>query len=135
MRDGRCNVKGIVFFGTPFQESNLANYASYAELVHFLGGNASLINNLKSKSNELATITQKFKQVQTDHSIEILVYDENKPLYKRLQRFGVSYHQFDPVLFRMSNAEFFSRKLHMSPQKAPLTTGSSLSHSMLTIRA
>ena len=136
MRDGQCNVKGIVFFGTPFQWSGQTDDTSYARLAEMLGGDASLIDSLKSKPKALATIIQKFKKLRTKHNIDILIYESQpyyQPQHEPLLHFGVSYYQVTPFPFRISKTEFFPRELRLSPQMAPLTTGSRLSHSILTM--
>jgi hypothetical protein len=102
MRDGQCNVKGIVFFGTPFQGSGQADDGSYAGLVEILGGNASLVKSLKSKTKALATITQKFKQVRTKHNIDVLIYESQlhpPPHHESLLHFAVSYRRITPFPF------------------------------------
>ncbi|KAH0562873.1 hypothetical protein GP486_002523 [Trichoglossum hirsutum] len=88
MRGGKCDVKGIVFFGTPFQGSDMASVASHAGgLLGLLGGNSALISSLKSKSEGLATITERFKQVQNIYGINLIIYYESEPFRKRLVPF------------------------------------------------
>jgi hypothetical protein len=133
MRGGKCNVKGIVFFGTPFQGSDMANVASYAGgLLRLLGGNSALISNLKSKSEGLTTITERFKQVQNIYGINLIIYYESEPLHKRLLPFMVSCRQVSLILARMSKTKVFPRQPQPSPQKAALPIFATLSHSKLT---
>jgi hypothetical protein len=81
MRNGKCIVKGIVFFGTPFQGSLLADYATHAgHLVKLLGADKTLLQSLKMNNKELAQITGKFSQVRETHDIKLLIYFECKPL-------------------------------------------------------
>ena len=81
MKDGRCVVKGIVFFGTPFQGSKLADFVTYSErLVDFLEADKELLKSLRMNNDELNEITGKIKQIRQVHDIKILIYYESQPL-------------------------------------------------------
>ncbi|KAK0628411.1 hypothetical protein B0T17DRAFT_152656 [Bombardia bombarda] len=74
-------VKGMFFFGTPFDGSNLANHAS--TIIRFLKGNQVLIENLKEKSSDLTNIVAKFNQIRSDEKtgISIMICYEKQPMY------------------------------------------------------
>ncbi|KAK3330784.1 hypothetical protein B0H66DRAFT_74682 [Apodospora peruviana] len=80
-QNGLCLVKGVFFFGTPFEGSKLANNAS--RIVKFLRGNEALIESLKVHSSELAAIVGKFDQVRSnpDTKIPILIAYEMRPMF------------------------------------------------------
>ncbi|KAK5653066.1 hypothetical protein OQA88_9352 [Cercophora sp. LCS_1] len=80
-QNGQCLVKGVFFFGTPFEGSKLANNASL--IVKFLKGNTSLMDSLRIRSNDLTTIVAKFNQLRSDSEtkIPILIAYEMQPMY------------------------------------------------------
>ena len=91
MKDGKCIVKGIVFFGTPFQGSRVADFVTYSEgLVDFLEADKELLKSLRMNNNELNEITGRIKQIRQVHGIRILIYYESQPLLiKKLFGFRV----------------------------------------------
>lgn len=80
-RDGQSLVKGIFFFGTPFEGSQIANHGS--KFVKFLGGNSLLINSLKDHAEDLTDIVPQFAQLQNslNSKIAVCVACETQPLY------------------------------------------------------
>jgi hypothetical protein len=80
-KDGQCLVKAVFFFGTPFEGSKLANFAS--KIVKFLGGNGALIDSMKDHAKDLATIVGQFNQIRNDEEtkIPIFIAYEKQPLY------------------------------------------------------
>ncbi|KAK0718730.1 hypothetical protein B0T21DRAFT_55204 [Apiosordaria backusii] len=80
-QNDECLVKGIFFFGTPFEGSKLADNASL--ILKFLNKNSHLLDSLKAKSNELADIVAKFSQLrsQPHTNIPILIAYEGLPIY------------------------------------------------------
>ena len=81
MKNGRCIVKGVVFFGTPFQGSSFADLVTYSErLVDFLEADKELLKSLRMNNEELNEITGKMKQVRQVHDIKVLIYYESQPL-------------------------------------------------------
>ncbi|KAI9714109.1 MAG: hypothetical protein M1828_001231 [Chrysothrix sp. TS-e1954] len=90
-RDGRCIVKGVAFFGTPFQGSPIANYMlPIAKIMGKLGRNQSLIPSLVWKDPYLAQINGEYGQLQKLHRIDMRIFTENLPLYKRPIRLVVT---------------------------------------------
>jgi hypothetical protein len=76
-----CKVKGVIFFGTPFRGSVVANRVLlFKELGKYFNYNIELVKSLKSHSKELATIATCFNQVEEEHKIEPLIYYENRRL-------------------------------------------------------
>ncbi|KAK4171898.1 hypothetical protein QBC36DRAFT_382216 [Triangularia setosa] len=82
-QNDECLVKGIFFFGTPFEGSKLADNASL--ILKFLNKNSQLLDSLKAKSNELADIVAKFNQLrsQPHTDIPVLIAYEGLPIYGR----------------------------------------------------
>ncbi|KAK0611978.1 hypothetical protein B0T14DRAFT_548929 [Immersiella caudata] len=80
-QDGQCLVKGIFFFGTPFEVSKLANYAS--RIVKFLKGNTALVDSLQVKSSDLTAIVTKFNQLRSgaETKIPLIIAFESLPMY------------------------------------------------------
>ncbi|KAK4197803.1 hypothetical protein QBC40DRAFT_308773 [Triangularia verruculosa] len=80
-QNDECLVKGIFFFGTPFEGSKLADNASL--MLKFLNKNSPLLDSLKAKSNELADIVARFNQLRSHPhtNIPILIAYEGLPIY------------------------------------------------------
>ncbi|KAK3497159.1 uncharacterized protein B0T23DRAFT_437943 [Neurospora hispaniola] len=76
-----CLVKGIFFFGTPFEGSRLARYAS--RIVKFLRGNDTLIESLSIESEDLNTIVARFDQMRNHPRtrIPIVIAYEMQPMF------------------------------------------------------
>jgi hypothetical protein len=92
MRDGECKIKGIAFFGTPFQGSALANIAiRFKDIAKYFDYNIELVQNLKDHSKDLAKITSRFNQVQHRHKIEPLMYYESRRMCNGMWRLVVRY--------------------------------------------
>ena len=130
MKDGRCIVKGIVFFGTPFQGSKVADFAtSFEGLADFLGANKELLKSLRMNNNELNEMTGKMKQIRQVHDIRILTYYESHPLLiKRL--FGI---KVQGILFGIILANVGKSSHQLSLQRGRSGLDSLPVHSMLII--
>ncbi|KAJ4402710.1 hypothetical protein N0V85_005256 [Neurospora sp. IMI 360204] len=76
-----CLVKGVFFFGTPFEGSRLARYAS--RIVRFLHGNDTLIDSLSIQSEDLNTIVARFDQMRNNPRtrIPIVIAYEMQPMF------------------------------------------------------
>ncbi|KAK3951028.1 hypothetical protein QBC32DRAFT_344984 [Pseudoneurospora amorphoporcata] len=76
-----CLVKGIFFFGTPFEGSRLARYAS--RIAKFLHGNGTLIDSLSIQSEDLNTIIARFDQMRNNPRtrIPIVIAYEMEPMF------------------------------------------------------
>ncbi|KAK4189032.1 hypothetical protein QBC35DRAFT_514333 [Podospora australis] len=75
-----CLVKGIMFFGTPFKGSSLADFSS--TIIRLLGGNTSLIESLKINSGALHNIVGTFNQVRNKAAagMQIVATYEKAPI-------------------------------------------------------
>ncbi|GAB1311439.1 hypothetical protein MFIFM68171_01649 [Madurella fahalii] len=78
---GQCLVKGIIFFGTPFEGSKIANFAH--KFVKVLGGNDTLIDSLRTKSDVLAELVGKFNQLRShpETGFPIIIGYEKSPMF------------------------------------------------------
>jgi hypothetical protein len=90
MHNGECKIKGIVFFGTPFQGSSLANIAiRFKDIARYFEYNVQLVQSLKDHSKDLANITSRFNQVQHQYKIEPLIYHESRRMCNGMWRLVV----------------------------------------------
>jgi hypothetical protein len=80
MRGTECRVKGVVFFGTPFRGSVVANrMLIFKELgKYFKLYNVELVRALRLHSKELADIATCFNQVEAKFRIKPIIYYENR---------------------------------------------------------
>lgn len=79
MHGEECKVKGIIFFGTPFRGSIVANKALWFEgLERRCKYNVDLIRTLKAYSKEASNISMRFIQVEGMYGIEPIIYHENR---------------------------------------------------------
>jgi len=80
-KNGESLVKGIFFFGTPFEGSQIASHAS--KFVKVLGGNTTLIDSLRSHANDLTEIVAQFNQLRSrpESKIAVSIAFEKQPLY------------------------------------------------------
>jgi hypothetical protein len=72
----------MFFFGTPFDGTKLANFAS--PIVKFLRGNNAIIESLKVRSTELRAIVEKFNQLRSNPEtrIPLMITYEMRPMFK-----------------------------------------------------
>jgi len=96
MRGTECKVKGVVFFGTPFRGSVVANRVLiFKELgKYFKLYNVELVRALRLHSKELADIATCFNQVEAKFRIKPIIYYENRRFMNwrkvvRLQFYGL----------------------------------------------
>lgn len=82
MRGPECKVKGVVFFGTPFRGSVVANRVLiFKELGKYFNYNFELVRSLKSHSKDLAGIATCFNQVEAHFGIKPIIYYENRRIF------------------------------------------------------
>lgn len=81
-RTGKCLVRGIVFFGTPFEGSWLANV--FAPIIKLWQGDSSFVMSLRIKNHDVASIVSKFEDVRSkkDYEIPLTIFYEKKKLKK-----------------------------------------------------
>ena len=80
LKSGKCLVRGITFFGTPFHGSRLANLL--APFVQLARGNKQLVSRLKVKNPDVTTIIERFNQLRAEsgYDIPIVCCYEKLPL-------------------------------------------------------
>ncbi|KAI9751645.1 MAG: hypothetical protein M4579_005970 [Chaenotheca gracillima] len=82
----QCLVKGICFFGTPFQGSEAANflypYVNVLAKLYPSPVNAKLVESLKDRSLKLLKIVGQFEQVRKEMDIGLMICYERFPTVK-----------------------------------------------------
>ena len=80
-QSGECVVKGIAFFGTPFQGSRLANFAGRLSfLLRVLPVNMSFIDHLRLKNATVKEIVDEFDALIRRMNLPLLIFYEEKKI-------------------------------------------------------
>ena len=80
-QSGECVVKGIAFFGTPFQGSRLANFAGrLSSLLRVLPVNMSFIDHLRLKNATVKEIVDEFDALIRRMNLPLLIFYEEKKI-------------------------------------------------------
>ena len=98
---GECVVKGIVFFGTPFQGSRLANLAGRLSFVlRVLPVNMSFIEHLRLKDAAVDKLVSEFDALSRQMKLQLLIFYEQKKI-----------RVFKVIKFRVRERSLLLRKL------------------------
>ncbi|KAI9775736.1 MAG: hypothetical protein M1839_000938 [Geoglossum umbratile] len=75
-------IRGIVFFGTPFRGSRLANFAAFLAKLFFLQSciNTTTLNYLSIENKDVKRLVAEFERQTSDHRVSLQTFYEQKKM-------------------------------------------------------
>ena len=89
-------VKGIVFFGTPFKGSFLADLTK--PLAALLRRDTSLLSRLRREDKQIKAMLSRFDELRLrrENNIPLVIFHEKKPVSRFLLKFKVTPNSHSP---------------------------------------